>query len=368
MRATRHTKVEIKTAPDSWSTVREATDLFGKMRNNMKNAGSMSQVEGFFTNRVVVFALATLCCCLWGAAYPGIKSGYELFAIAADDVPSKMVFAGYRFFIAGVVLLVISAAMGTRIFRLGVSDLKGLACLGLTQTTLQYIFFYLGLAHTTGSKGAILNGTVTFFSVILAHFLFRNERLRPWRAMGCLVGFAGVMLVNFNADMDFNFSWAGEGNVVLAAFIFAASSIYGKRLSQRMDVILMAGWQLTIGGAVLVAIGYGTGGDLGQISVPALSVLAFLIFLSSAAFSLWSVLLKYNEVGIVTIFNFLTPVSGAVLSGLVLHENIWDVKLLVSLLFVCAGIWMVTNDRSKKAPAVEETCDDCDLSVATASK
>ena len=58
-----------------------------------------------FSNRKLVFLLATLCCMLWGSAYPSIKAGYALFAIAADDLPSKLLFAGYRFLAAQIVAL-----------------------------------------------------------------------------------------------------------------------------------------------------------------------------------------------------------------------------------------------------------------------
>ena len=42
-----------------------------------------------FARRNVAYACATLCCLLWGSSYPAIKSGYELFQIATDDIPSK---------------------------------------------------------------------------------------------------------------------------------------------------------------------------------------------------------------------------------------------------------------------------------------
>ncbi|HAL40405.1 MAG TPA: EamA family transporter, partial [Polaromonas sp.] len=47
--------------------------------------------QSFFTSRKVVFLLASLCCLLWGSAYPAIKNGYALFSIAANDIPSKLV-------------------------------------------------------------------------------------------------------------------------------------------------------------------------------------------------------------------------------------------------------------------------------------
>lgn len=47
-----------------------------------------------FARKNVVYVCAAFCCLLWGSAYPAIKSGYNLFQIATDDIPSKIVFAG----------------------------------------------------------------------------------------------------------------------------------------------------------------------------------------------------------------------------------------------------------------------------------
>lgn len=58
-----------------------------------------------FARKNVVYVCAAFCCLLWGSAYPAIKSGYDLFQIATDDIPSKIVFAGYRFLFAGGLLL-----------------------------------------------------------------------------------------------------------------------------------------------------------------------------------------------------------------------------------------------------------------------
>lgn len=303
-----------------------------------------TRLTAFFTNRPIVFLLSTLCCLLWGSAYPAIKGGFDLFLIAANDIPGKMVFAGYRFFLAGAVLLVFAVMTGSSLRRLRVRDFKKLIPLGLVQTTIQYSFFYIGLAHTTGVKGSIMNSTVTFFSVIIAHFLYRSERLKTNRVVGCLLGFAGVMVVNFGTGLlDFNFTILGEGFVVFAAFLFAAASIYGKELSRRMDVMIMSGTQLTIGGIALLILGYAGGGVVDNFTVSSVSVLAFLVIISSAAFALWSILLKYNPVGMITVFNFLVPVSGAMLSALFLGESIMEWKNATALILVCGGIWLVTR-------------------------
>ncbi|CRY54243.1 exported membrane protein [Yersinia intermedia] len=309
----------------------------------------MDRSSPLFTNKKFVFHVATFCCLLWGSAYPAIKNGYALFHIAPDDIPSKMVFAGYRFLLAGLVLLIVAMVSGKAIGRLKKGQYKQIALLGLTQTTLQYVFFYIGLAYTTGVKGSIMNATGTFFSVLLAHYIYQNDRLTFNKVIGCILGFAGVMVVNFGSDlMDFNFSLMGEGFVVLAAFILSAASIYGKRISQTMDTTVMTGYQLAIGGLVLTVGGYLFGGHLNDVDWRALLLLAYLVLLSSAAFALWSLLLKYNRVGMVAPFNFLIPVSGAVLSAIFLNESILEWKNAVALILVCVGIVLVNRIKPNR--------------------
>ena len=140
------------------------------------------------TDRGTVFLLAMFCCLLWGSSYPAIKGGYALFAIAADDVASKLVFAGWRFALAGGLLLGWAAATGKRVGGWSPRAMGQMALLGLLQTTLQYVFFYIGLANTTGVKSSIMNATGTFFSVLLAHFIYHNDRLDRRKTLGCLVG------------------------------------------------------------------------------------------------------------------------------------------------------------------------------------
>lgn len=300
-----------------------------------------------FARRNVAFAGATLCCLLWGSSYPAIKSGYELFAIATDDIPSKIVFAGYRFLFAGLLLLLFAMAQRKPIARLSPQQYGQIAILGLTQTSIQYIFFYIGLAFTTGVKGSIMNATGTFFSVLLAHLIYKNDRLSYNKSIGCVLGFAGVMLVNVNHSLlDFSFSMMGDGFVVLAAFILSASMLYGKRISQTVDPTVMTGWQLAFGGGVLVLGGYLTGGTLVVHSATAVALLGYLTLLSSIAFALWSVLLKYNRVSMIAPFNFVIPVAGTVLSAIFLGENILEMKYAIALVLVCSGIWWVNKPKA----------------------
>lgn len=305
-----------------------------------------------FSDRRVVFAIATLCCLLWGSAVPAVKIGYELFAIAPADTGSLLLFAGIRFFIAGLMLLAYATLTGKPV-GLDRRGLGEVALLGLLSTAAQYVFFYIGLAHSTGVKVSITTSTSTFFSVLLAHFIYANDKLTWWRIAGCLLGFAGVVAVNLSSGaFDLNFTLLGEGFIVTAALLFSIGAIYGKRVSRAMDTTTMTGWQLLLGGAMLGIAGAASGGALATPDWQALLLLGYLAALSAAAFALWSLLMKHNPVGMVAIFNTLIPIFGVLLSGLFLGENIFEWKNLAALFLVSAGIWMVTATSSVPAAPV----------------
>jgi drug/metabolite transporter (DMT)-like permease len=303
--------------------------------------------EKIYTNKKFVASIATLCCLLWGSAYPSIKSGYLLFNISAADISSKIVFAGYRFTMAGLLVLILAKIFGQKLFAFSKKDFLNLVILGIIQTTLQYIFFYIGLANTTGVKGSIMNSMGTFFSVFLAHYIYKNDKLSIKKIAGCIVGFIGVMIVNFSTDLlNFSFNFKGEGFVIISSFMFSVAAIYGKKLTQSMDVMIVTGYSLFIGGLLLTLIGISFGGSVQNFTLSSSLLLGYMVLLSSVAFTLWSLLLKYNKVGSVSVFIFLTPIFGVILSAIFLGENILELKNVFALMLVCFGIWMVNNEKN----------------------
>ncbi|HQZ13761.1 MAG TPA: DMT family transporter [Devosia sp.] len=303
---------------------------------------SSAPSPSIFSDRKVVFAIATLCAFLWGSAVPAVKIGYEVFALSRDDTGSLVLFAGVRFFIAGVLLLGLALLTGKRL-AMPPRRVGQVALLGLLSTTGQYIFYYIGLAHSTGVKVSIITSISTFFSVILAHLLYVNDKLTPRRILGCIIGLAGVVAVNLGAGgFDLHVSMLGEGFIVAAALLFSIAGIYGKRISQNIDVMVMTGGQLLIGGALLGLLGLALGGQFTRFSWDAALLMLYLAVLSAAAFALWSLLLKHNPVGIVAIFNCLIPIFGVLLSGLFLGESVLEWKNLVALVLVSVGIVLVT--------------------------
>jgi len=311
--------------------------------------GTAAPATSIFADRRGLIAIATLCCLLWGSAVPAVKFGYGLLGIVPSDTATLLLFAGIRFCLAGLLLLGYGLATGRSIV-LPPRRFGEVALLGLGQTTIQYVCYYVGLAHTTATKTSIISSTLVFFSVILAHFIYADDKLTTRRALGCLIGFAGVVAVNISGSgLDLHVSWMGEGLLLVSTFAGSLAAIYGRRLSQSMDATVMTGWQLLIGGLILTLMGLAGGGHIDRFGIEAGALMLYLAIVSAAAFSLWSLLLKHNPVSNVAVFNFEIPVFGVILAALILGETIFEWKNLVALVLVCWGIWLVTSVGTRTA-------------------
>ena len=281
---------------------------------------------------------AVICNLLWGSAYPGIKIGYELFGIT-DSVFEKMFFAGIRFVLAGIMVLAVSVPVNKRIPKLTRSNVGIISLTGLVYTACQYVFFYVGLSNTTGSNGSIVNSATTFIALIAGRFVYK-ERVGVRKLAGALIGFTGVITVLVSGGTG-GFSFFGEGFILIAAVCFVIGSMISKRANRDNDAMTVTGYNLLIGGLILLFAGTAGGGALDTVSAAGVAVLMYLAFLSAAAFTLWTMLLNRTGVGSISSFNFIIPVSGTILSAVFMHENIFRLRYAVALLLVCAGILLV---------------------------
>lgn len=303
----------------------------------------------FFTKTVNVWLTAALCCLLWGSAFPAIKTGYRLLAIEAEDVPSILLFAGVRFTLAGLLTVLIFSLIERRLLLPHRRAVKKIAVLSLFQTVLQYIFFYLGLAYTTGSRGSVINATSVFFALIISALLFRIEQLRLHKIIGCAIGFIGVILVSLDAFQKTDGSLLGEGFVLLSSIAYAFSSVFMKKYAADDSPAMLSGWQFVLGGLVLTGAGLAFGGRLQQLNWQAAALIVYMALLSAVAYSLWSILLKYNEVSKVAVCGFMIPVFGVLLSA-VFGEGLGGIGgiVAVALLLVVAGIILVNVPKQEK--------------------
>ena len=299
-----------------------------------------------FTNMVFVSLAAILCCALWGSATPFIKLGYQLIRPEAT-VASTILFAGVRFFFAGIITVVTYSIARRKFLFPKEANLGKVATVGLFQTIIQYFFFYMGLSLTSGVKGTVISGSNTFFSILIASLIFRQEKLTFKKIIACVFGFAGIIIVNLNG-LDLTVNW-GDAFVLFSTVAYAVSSVLMKRYSSDEDPVVISGYQFIIGGTVMVVAGALMGGRIQINSLEAVGVLTYLSFLSAIAYALWGVLLKHNPVSRVTVFSFMIPVFGVLLSELMLTEasGVSYVNLLIALVLICTGITVLNYKKEK---------------------
>ena len=294
--------------------------------------------EKIFTNRFIVAICALFCCALWGSATPFIKIGYRLI-LPHGGTASTILFAGIRFTLAGILTVLIYSIARKKPLYPKRENIGRVAVVSCFQTVIQYMFFYIGLANTTGVKGTVASGSNAFFAMLIACIVFRQEKLTVKKIFASVLGFAGIVIVNLNG-LDFNMNLTGDGFVIFSAIAYAISSVLIKKYSEYEDPVVISGYQFIAGGIVMVMAGALLGGNVYFNSIAAVFVLVYLALLSAAAYSLWGMLLKYNPVSKVTIYSFMIPVFGVLLSNLMLSEksNVPPLNLLITLVLISTGI------------------------------
>ncbi|WP_294407656.1 DMT family transporter [uncultured Ruminococcus sp.] len=308
----------------------------------------------FFRRKTVIVFLASIVALLWGSAYPCVKIGYKLFSVAQDSLSSKILYAGIRFSIAGVIALILSAVMNKKLIFPTKQSSVYIILLAFFQTFLQYILFYVGIFHTAGVKSAILISTsYVVFMVVLSLIFFRNEKLDMKKSIGCILGIGGaVIALTADGGIDFSFSFSNEGCIMLSSLFFAAGSVISKKVPSEIDSVSLNGWQLLLGGITLTIVGLAGGGTVTPSGASAWLMMFYLAVISSFGFVIWMLLLRYNPTEEITVFNLLVPIIGTILSGIVLGEEFANLSNIAALICVCIGIYVV-NSKKKQAAGKE---------------
>lgn len=306
-----------------------------------------------FQKPAVIVLSAMICTALWGSAGPFIKLAYQFLAIPINNNLDKSLLAGIRFTLSGIVVLVLSLLRRRTIQSPPRRLLPQLFMLGLTQTTLQYTFSFIGFSYTTGTKGTLFSSISCFFVVLLSPLLYKNVHIGRNKVLGCLFGLVGLLTVTIGPDLSqlFIFTPTGEGFLAISSFCFAISFFFSKSITEEYDPILTGGWQMLIGGSLQMVVSFLLGGRL-TFNAKGLLVVGYLIVLSCLAVTIWSILLKYNDPSQIAVFHLLTPIFGTLFSSVVLHEKTFNVQNLAALGMVCFGIFLVNFSKSKISPYI----------------
>jgi drug/metabolite transporter (DMT)-like permease len=193
--------------------------------------------------RPLVWTLYGLLVLIWSSTWVAIKIGLE-------DVP-PLLSAGTRFAIAGVGLLLLARAMGRRMR----TDAKLAAILALLPFAATYGLIYWGEQYVPSGLAAVLFGVMPLYSASIASVALDNEPLSPRLIAGIAVAISGLALAFGESLALGDAKWAllAATACAIAPLAAAIGNVSIKRRGGRLDPIVLNGWAMLGGGALLLA-------------------------------------------------------------------------------------------------------------------
>ena len=302
-----------------------------------------------YKNPRMVLILSLTCAFLWGSAYPCVKLCYQLFGLG-NEIPSRILLAAARFALAGGAMLIYCRARGESLRITSARTGRYVAMLAVFQTVIQYSLYYVGLMNMPAASASVLNQSSNFFLVLATPLFFSNDRLTPRKLLGVGLGLAGMVVMNLGDGFSVQFSFMGEGLVLLSAIAAVAGYIICKKAAgTELSACALTGWQQFIGGVILLAVGGVTGGRLETWTVGGTVTLVYLAAIACVAYSIWMRLLQNNEVARVTVYKFMVPIFGVLCSAVLLGESVFSWQTMIALIMVAAGIIIISIGKPQKA-------------------
>jgi drug/metabolite transporter (DMT)-like permease len=288
--------------------------------------------------------LAILASLLWSSAFVGVKIGLKYH--------SPLQFAGVRFFMAGMVLLPFIG--GLRRFGSEVKANFGFVCLvAFLQVVLQYSFFYLGVDLVPASISSMIVGSSPLFAASIAHFSFTDDRLTSRKIASILLGLAGVAIITFGRKKlpdGSEIALLGVAYLILNNISSGISNVVIARKEKAVSPMILASSTLILGGFTMMLISLPFEGLPKNTFPPEYFIaVCWLSFLSATAVSIWNTLLQRPEVKVseLNIWKFLIPVSGAILSWMILPNESPDFVSVSGMCLVGASLLVLSFSAKK---------------------
>lgn len=287
-----------------------------------------------------------LVCILWGSLYSVIKLGQTAFAIDSDNIPSIMLFAGLRFFISGIVLVILASVSQKKFAVPDKVSIMPIIWVAFVVIVLHYSFTYIALAVGQSSKAAILK-QVGFLLLSCFAFVFRKEdKFTYGKLIGGILGFAGVIVVNFNG-LEFDFSF-GDILVLVASFCSVAGSVISKNAYDKCNPLTVVSYSQLFGGIILTGAGLALGGHI-TLTASGLWILVYIIASSVIAYSLWNMLVKYNDISLLSVLKFMEPLFAVIIAIFLFPETeTFKLEYAVAFVIIAVAVW-VSHRKSKKS-------------------
>ncbi|THB80307.1 MAG: DMT family transporter [Desulfobacteraceae bacterium] len=237
--------------------------------------------------------------------------------------------------LAAFILLAVARVKGTKMPK-DPATWGAFLIMGALNNLLPFCLIVWGQTHIESGLASILNAVTPIFSVVLAHFFTREERLTSLRAFGVVMGWIGVaVLIGIEFFKGFGTAVAGQAAVLGAGFCYACAAIYGQRFKM-IDPLVVAAGMLT--GSTLMMLPLALVADQPWMLSPGVGSILALIGLAAVSTSLayiiyFRILASSGPTNILLV-TFMIPVSAVFLGWVFLGERLGaDIFLGMGLIF-----------------------------------
>ena len=267
---------------------------------------------------------------LWGGSF--------FFAeIALTQLgPFTIVFA--RVSLAAAALMVFLRLTG-RSLPTDMGSLLALLVMGGLNNAIPFTLIVWGQVYLDSGVASILNASTPFFTVLLAHFLTRDERLTSNKIIGVCIGIVGVgVLIGADAVAGLGDNLLAQLAILGAAFFCAVASIYGRRL--RVMPTSVAATGMLVGSSVLLlplAIVFESPFAVLPTWDVLLAVAGIALLSSALAYVIYFRILALAGATNLMLVTFLIPVSALLLGVFVLGEEI-SPSAYVGMMVIFTGL------------------------------
>jgi drug/metabolite transporter (DMT)-like permease len=192
---------------------------------------------------------------------------------------------------------------------------------------IPFVLIAWGQTYIASGLASILNAATPLFTVIVAHVLTRDEKMRGNRLIGVLIGFAGVgVMIGGAALRDLGVHITAQLAVVLATLCYALSTVFGRRFqTMHISPIATATGQVTAASLMLlpVALIVDQPWALPAPSTATIGAMLSLALISTAlAYIIFFRILATAGATNISLVTFLVPVTAIILGALVLDERL----------------------------------------------
>lgn len=287
-------------------------------------------------NNTKSIILSLLVMALWGSLFPMIKLGYTALEINSKSVPDILMFASYRFIISGLVVSVFSFLKKETIATPKGKNILHIVMMGFFSIVLHYAFTYIGLSTTDSSKTALIKQSGVLIYVCFAFLLFKNEKFSIWKIIGAIIGFGGLMAINYHPG-GFRFA-SGDILILGASVCTVVANVIGKKSVEGNSPYWITGISQLFGGVVLLVAAVIMGAEMLKFNLSAGLIFAYICTASVTSYTLWYSVLKKNSLSKMFIMKFAEPLFACAFGAIILGENIFKWQYLIGFLLICFGI------------------------------